>query len=146
MILSELYEQYKNDSAAIDAEADKILSVSDQGMEAAMKAQPEIYRHWAQLAVIAQDEHMRKKDHVREVVWSDCYLRAAKLLEEEGTKQTEKRIEATAKRDGYYQRMLQELRDCEKLAATFKAVEQALQQKKEMLQSLNSRQCRELAY
>ena len=142
--LRDLYNQYCESPELLETAASDALKVMEGTEQKQMRFQAEAYRHWAQLAAIAGDEASRMKDHVKDVVWSDCYLRAASSLEESGQKATESRIEAVAKRDPAWARHLTALRDSELRAATFRSIEQGMLQKKEMLQSLNARQCREL--
>lgn len=145
MSLRDLYQQYCDNPDLLDTTSSEALRIHEGSEGAALRHQAESYRHWAQLSIIADDEAVRLKDHVKEVVWSDCYLRAVQRLDEEGTKATEKRIEALARRDPQYQRSLESLRDAERRSSEFKSIEQAFWQRRDMLQSLNSRQCKELS-
>jgi hypothetical protein len=147
MSLRDLYQQYASDPDLLDRTADEALKIYENSEVKAMRFQSETYRHWGQLAAIAANDADKTKDHVKEVVWSDCYLRAAKRLEEEeGKKPSEKRIEASARRDPYYQRELALLREAELRAEQFKTIEKAFWHRKEMLEQINFRQCRELSH
>lgn len=143
--LRDLYQHYCQNPEALDVAADAALKIVEGSVGPAMHYQAEQYRHWAQLASLAADDAARIKDHLKDVVWSDCYARALASLEEAGQKPTESKIEATAKRDPSWVRHQAILRDAEYRMMTFKNIEVAMMQRKEMLQSLNSRQCKELS-
>lgn len=143
--MNELYRKLIEDPSYFDEVSKSDLVIKEGSVGACMHYQAELYRKWAQLYAISADHLSRLKDHIKDVVWSDCYLRAIDTLESEDKRATEKKVEALAKSDPAWQRHQQLMRDAELIAANFRAMEQAMIQRKEMLQSINSRQCKELS-
>lgn len=138
------YNRLCSDEDYFDSLAAEAVKVPEM-IEPAMRSQSERYRFWATCATMASDVASRLDDHRKDVVLSDCMLRAIESLEEAGQKPTEKKIEAVAKRDPAFLQATEAVRDAQAIADKFRKIEQALFQKKEMMQSINSRQCRELS-
>jgi hypothetical protein len=139
------YAQLCANPDLFEQESENVLKIPEGSIASAMIHQAELYRVWATYSVMANDELSRFKDYIKDVVWSDCRMAARQSLEENGEKVTESRLDELANRSNLYVKQREILRDAEIRAGKFRVVEQALLQKKDMLQSLNSRQCRELS-
>jgi hypothetical protein len=145
MSLRDFYAQVSDSIETLESYAAQAVKIHSDDVSPDMRTHAEQCRFWSQLAVIAMDEAIGLKDHVREVVLEDCKERARQELKAADEKAPESRVEGRAKRDPAYQRAQASLRAAETRAGLIKATEQALLQRTFMLQSLNSRQCRELS-
>jgi len=143
--LREFYESVCQTADSVEQASAQVVQIQPDDVAEAMRQHSEAYRFWSQLWVIARDEATRMKDHVREVVLADCKARARQEIKSAGERPTDSRVDETAKRDPAYQRSQAAQRDAELKSDLLKETAEALSQRKDMLQSLNSRQCRELS-
>lgn len=143
--LREQYEFYCKNPEILRQETDAAVHVNLMHIERDLAGHAEAYLHWARMSAIAESEYESVELHTKEFVWPNCYAVARQAFEQAGEKATEKQIEANAMLDPSYQAQLDVLRNAKKIAATFKRIESAMWQRHSMLQSVNSRQCKEMS-
>lgn len=144
--LRALYEKYCQDPELLDRDAEEAVRIHSSDVEKDLGAHAGIYLHWSRLSVEAEHEAAVIESYVDGFVKNDCRFRARQLLEQSREKITESRVDEIASRDPLWLRQQKLLSNAKKIASVFKRVENAMWQRKDMLQSLNSRQSREYEF
>jgi hypothetical protein len=109
-----------------------------------MRNQPGDYWLWASLADLATAQEKRLKHHM-EHIEAECSLRHRADGEKAQKKPTEAMIAALVKCDPIYLDAQSQYHAAAELGSLFRSTELAMAQRKDMLQSINARQCREMA-
>lgn len=115
---------------------DCLLDVRDQASR---------YLLWSQLASIAESQAEGLRQHY-EVLQAECREKVYEKLSKNNEKATDQRVKDVALRDPSLQSHLKLRRQAELFAQRLKAVQFALQHKKDMLQQISYRQRSEFGY
>ncbi len=125
--------------AAESLRVDSSVDISDL-----MRTQSGDYWLWGSLADLATAQEKRLKHHM-EHIEAECALRHRADGEKSQKKPTEPTIAALVKVDPIYLDAQAQYHAAAELGALFRTTETAMAQRKDMLQSINARQCREMA-
>lgn len=140
----ELYDSLKNDPDALQREIASVVRVSDDDVLTSMLRQAQTFMEWAYLQVRAEMDAKKARLYLEEEMEPECRDRAEASLKEEGTRATKDRMQDIVVRMADYKTAQQHYLVAQERALVLKRVVDALFQKKDMLQSLNSRQRVEL--
>lgn len=132
---SEDYNKFRRDSALLEAEMSKAFALDRENPANTMETQSGDYAYWAILASKAEYEENRLKAELKGVLGAAREL-ARKQLE----KPTKDQVDDYAHQNPIYAAKNDEYLQAQLLTALFKKAEEALKQRKDMLQSINSRQ------
>lgn len=141
----DLYEMYCRDPARLVKDSAEAVRVNSSRLEHDLESQSETYLHWARLSAIAESEVASVESHTEDFVFADCCLRARQDLAAAQERPTDARVKECAQRDPVYLKQQVLLNNAKRIAAEFKRIESAMWQRRDMLQSINHRHCRELA-
>jgi len=142
--LRDIYKELCESPEKLESRSSSACTVDIEDIFGSMRTHAEDFRVWSQLSVLAQHDLAKLKAQT-EVLWADCRARSMEQLSKDGEKSTKDRVDDLTLRDQAYQKGLAVLHDAEKRAGLFKSVEQAMWMRKDMLQSMNARQCKELS-
>lgn len=143
--LQQVFEEYCRDPNKLKVDSDEAIRISDPLMPQDIATQSERYLHWAMLASMAEAQLNAVENQLKEYVLPACSIRARQALLRAGERISEDRVKEAAKLDPAYQQQLSVLLNAQKICSVFKKIEHAMWQRKEMIQSLNFRQGRELS-
>lgn len=154
--MSETYKQlYKRliaDDELLQLEIAKAMHLNPNNLLQSAFMQPSLYMTWCYMSSLANADMEKAKYNLNEVILPKLRAKAREaasheLEEEDGrTKKKKITIQETndwAQRQPEYLEAAEEFRHLEMLADIFRKVEFALSQKRDMVQSINSRQRRE---
>ena len=141
---SSLLTQLKTDPAFLQKEVTKAVRVSKSAIQMDMVRMSSLYMKWAFLSSLAEADVRRQKRRIEEEILPGCRSEAEELCKEQKRKVLKQTLEDIAKEDPGYVSAVTELEDFQLIATILKKVEIALLTKRDMLQSLNSRQKVEL--
>jgi hypothetical protein len=140
-----LYDQFLDDPESLEADANADLEITrDEPVDGYLYDQAQRYFKWASLASIAEAKASAQKHLVKEVLWPLARRNARIFLERSGGRITEGALDDGALMDEDYSQGRTKLVELEEVASVFRGAERAMQQRMEMLRSLNSRQRVEL--
>lgn len=142
--LKAMFDHYCQHPEKLDEDAFRDVNLDAEGVVDGMLTQAETYLKWARLSAIAEAQYEELEHHVKKVCWYEACSYARDSIAKTGDKPTEQRINEIATSSKDYQRHVLMLNKASAIAATFKRIEYAMLQRKDMLQSLNSRQRAEL--
>ena len=136
----EIYERLKNDPAAMQQEIAQIVRVSDDDVLSSMMRQASVFMEWAYLQVRAEIDAKKARIYLEETILPLCRVKAEAYLKAEGERATVEKKNDLAKNEEDYRIAQNHYLVAQERALVLKRVVDALFQKKDMLQSLNSRQ------
>lgn len=141
----ELFEHYVKNPDAVIGDAKDAIKINPQDVMRDMLFHTEQYLHWAHLASLADADARRKKREIQEILLPEARENARVDLETSGSKATIAAVNDIALSNKKYREAAARLDDAEELSSLLKKVELAMFQRRDMLQSFNSRQKLELS-
>lgn len=121
-----------------DLERDQVIHEETVRMELARQA--ELFSKWSRLEILANEQLEAYKEHTNVTIWLSAKAQARGVLKASGEKDTASRAEELAYQSEGYLHAKHYLRKWETLAGLLKTAVATMYQRKDMLQSLNSRQ------
>ncbi len=140
-----LYEELKKNPALLQAKITEAVKTDHEDVLQDMLRQASTYMKWGYVQVLAEQEAKKLKFHLDEEVMPVARAKAEKIILDSGQKATVQRTNDLAASDPNYTMTRNVLIEAQTLAAILKKVCESLAHKRDMLQSLNSRQKIELA-
>ncbi len=140
----EIYDRLKNDPAALQRGIAEVVRVSDDDVLTSMLRQAQTFMEWAYLQVRAEMDAKRARLYLEETILPLCRVKAEAHLKDAGERATVEKKHDLAVNEEDYKLAQQHYLVAQERALVLKRVVDALFQKKDMLQSLNSRQRVEL--
>jgi len=141
---SEILNRYQKHPELLECDLADAIRIDQQNMLSDMVRQAEIFMHWAILHAHADQAAKRQKRVVEEEILPRARVRAEAVCAENGRRATVQNMNDIAMSDPEYTVAVKLLEKLQQTAAVMKRVEEAFRQRKDMLQSLNSRQRVEL--
>jgi hypothetical protein len=138
------YQRLKDDPDSLEALIARDVRVSQQDVIADILKQSQIFMAWSYYHVLAEYDAKVLKLRLTEEVYPACRKDAEQKVLDDGRKATKDTIHDYAVLNPVYKVAQENFLWAERRAHVLKAVVEALRQKKDMLQSLNSRQRVEL--
>lgn len=152
---SQLYKRLIEDEALLEIEVAKAAALSPSNLMQAAYAQSSLYMTWCYMSSLANADMEKAKYNLNEVILPKLRGQCRELatshveVDEDGKRSRRKiTIQETndwAQKQPEYLAAAEKLRTAEKYADIFRKVEFVLSAKKDMIQSINSRQRREEA-
>lgn len=142
--LTAKYRRLVADPNALEDEGRASVSIDVDDVEVDLSTHAERYLEWGRLATMAEADYLGLKDEVTRME-NECKSRARTKLAGAGEKITEGRVEEVSSLDPALLRVKEMARKQHEVWKHFERVQQAMWQRQGMLQSLNSRQVRELS-
>lgn len=129
---------------ALEEEIAKAVTVDDDNIYGELANQPGLLAKWGVLVALAKGELADLSRSANSVVWNTVKSKQRNLLKDQKEKVTEKRVEELAYQDEGYLQAANTLARYNVFVSVLEKVESAVWQKMQSLQSMNSRQKREL--
>lgn len=139
-----IYKRYRADLSVMEEDARNDLTIDRDDVLLNMLHQAELCFKWGRITALAQSEYEQTKRAYSASGWNAAKYAAREALSAAGEKITESRLDEEAWRNTGYQAIAKRLSEIELIYETLKKAESAMWQRKDMLQSLNSRQRAEL--
>lgn len=140
----ELYAQLTRDPLRLEQQIRAAVTMAQHDILGDIMRQSQIFMEWSYLHILAESDAKRAKVYWQEHVTAQCREQAEIVLPNEGRKATRDSIAERAAQMPEYKRAQTAYFEAEELASVLKAVVDSLKQKKDMIQSINSRQKVEL--
>lgn len=140
--LAEFYARVTTDPVYLEEELAKDSNVSRDEIMEGMAAQTGSFARWAYAAARAEDKAKKLKHRAEKIVFSEARLRARE--KGGGNKQTAADLEALANLDPEFQEAKAQQLEAEAIYELLHKAEFVLIQRRDMLQSMNSRQKEEM--
>lgn len=140
----DLYKRLKDDPEALQREIEDVVRVNRESILTDMLRQAQVYMTWGYLHALAETDARRLKLNMEEDVLPAARVKAIAILEEQKRKATVQAKDDIARNDPSYKQIQGMVILANERVTIFRRVVEALGHKRDMLQSLNSRQKVEL--
>ena len=140
----ELYESLKRDPGMLQHEIARAVRIDRDRLHTDMLHHATVYMTWGYLEALAHRDAKKAKAHLEEELLPQARIKAELELKKVGRKATVRAIDDVAHSDPTYLIARNAMLDAQAFASVLKRVVEALSHRKDMLQSLNSRQKVEL--
>lgn len=142
--ISELFVQLSASPIEFERAVRSDIAIVEESLLGDMARHAGIFLKWAHLSAMAEISFKRVENEVKYVRWKESKDRVRLRFNIDEIKLTNVRLDEEAAADPEYQRHKQAVYAAEEIMLYFKKVESAMWQRKDMLQSVNSRQRVEL--
>ena len=136
----QLYTEIRNNTNLLQERVAEVVRVDHEDVLSSMLAQAQIFMEWSYLQVKAEMEAKKARFYLEEEIEPQCRAEAEISLKAEGERATVERKRDYVVQHEDYKTARQHYLVAHERALVLKRVVDALFQKKDMLQSLNSRQ------
>lgn len=141
---SGLYDSVKRDPVELQRKIAGALRVTEQTLHQSMLRQAQTFASWGAALALAERDAKLKKAEVEEVILPTARVAAETFLLNQGRKVTVQAKDDVARADPTYVIARTDLIEQQTVVGVIKSTVEALRQKMNMMQSLNSRQKAEL--